>query len=363
MKKTNTATNAEDFDMGFDIQLKYSKPDKGLPPTAYQDVESAKAAFIEHWPRALTALRVILDGTETGSASVAKALHWLFDDCLRPAMRTNRHGGNFVFEAAQSMTRELVALAQAQPPPLWLVERAPKEHAVPWLMVNGKPAPGFDESDAALAWGQETTRRGKSQFDKRKTRVVADALHDIYKVWNMSRSRGRDLPCRPEHLEALCDFTHGNSDIAGAVFELPPLSAKSRKQWWDVVRAVIRRKTELPKPGARRIIFKKDTPAERLKAYLKDCEAAFDALCPADAPGDKCPDSSPRPVVCQSVPVGFELSQMQEAIAPLAKLKGARDNEGARTRSTEKPTAGRGSNTRRSPRNHRSRHGGERRPR
>ena len=320
---------------------------------AGQTVAQAKAAFLEHWGRAVIAIETMLAAGGEPMRELGGRIDYVLQ-LVRPLMRDNPYAGEFVFEAAQRMARDLVALAREQPPPAWLVERAAMEYEVPWLMVNGKPAPGFDEADAALAWGRTFTKRSKNgkrshnDFDAPQSRDVAAALHHT----NYMRKHYRDIP---GFLETCCRVWRKHKDEPGMLAivrqtaALPPLSRKSAAQWWPVVRAFVRRNATLTESEKRsiRASLDYDTPAALMNEYLKRCKLAFEGLCPADAPGEESPESYPidSPAIVRPCP-------------PTKGKKGARDNESARTGITEKLLAGRGDKPRRSPRNHGGRHRG-----
>jgi hypothetical protein len=180
--------------------------------------------------------------------------------CIRSVMWQHPAAAEYLFRTAQALSRDAANLSKLNPPPPWLVKMASKEHEVPCLIQNGKPAAWFDESDTALRWGNKIMRRGKSQFTAPQTKAVADALHSIEAV--------RALDARMKYAA------------------LPPLSQKTKAQWWRKVQAIIKRNirtllTERERKSIRATLDH-DTESALINEYLKRCKKAFNALCPAD---------------------------------------------------------------------------------
>lgn len=251
-----------------------------------QTVEQAKKAFREHFHRAAQALYTILENGPSNTADTAEAVLVSVTGILNGIIRLRRNpeAGRFILAAGQALTRAVVKMAKEQPPPSWLVEEAPKEYEVPWLMVNGKPAPGFAESDAALAWGRNAIRRSKNRFDAPQTRAVAEALRYIHYHRTTPDFANQFAAITGEHGLQFVPFIRREHKRLAA---LPPLCRKTAPQWWPIVRERIHHK---PTPAGNRTepsIFKKDTPAARRRAFLKDCKKAFLSLCPVEPTGDK----------------------------------------------------------------------------
>lgn len=245
-----------------------------------QTVEQAKEAFREHWGRAVAALRTMLKaGDAELTGEMVNSIHILLLSSILPMIRKDTATGQFAFTFAQEFTREVMHLAKDNPP-AWLVERAPREFEVPWLMIGRKPAPGFPESVAALGWGRAIVKPGKSQFDKPQTRDVAAALKQLIRMRAYSPS------------DFAMMWAALNSEQRAKVkriVALPPLSRKTRAQWWPVVRdslrdAFIRGHDTLTAKERRsiRAILDYDIESGLRNEYLKRCKIAFNGLCPAE---------------------------------------------------------------------------------
>jgi hypothetical protein len=251
-------------------------------------VEYAKYTFLKHWDRAHAAMRQVLkfgDSDERAmmAATVVPCISWWIE-YLRTMAEEHPAAGQAVFEAALELTRDIAALAQKTPPPPWLVMRAAHAYEVPWLVVNGKLAPGFPESDAVLRWGRATIKRGKSRFDVPQTREVARALHNIEWFRQCVQRPLRDIGAIYGDQQAEMWKNRGSRtrDLEEKVAALPPLSHGTKAQWWPLVRDLLRR-GYLPSQNERaskRIILKKDTAAAQRKAFMKACQKALDGLCP-----------------------------------------------------------------------------------
>jgi hypothetical protein len=61
------------------------------------------------------------------------------------------------------------------------------EFEIPWMMCNGKTAPGFEVAAERFHFGA-LLKKGKSRFDTTQTRAVAASIRD---VWKQRMSNGR----------------------------------------------------------------------------------------------------------------------------------------------------------------------------
>jgi hypothetical protein len=247
-------------------------------------IEQAKEAFLEHWFRANTALRTITTGDDTeliqavapwigyavGSLSVAGRKH--------PAL-----AGSFVFRSAKKLCYDVLRMSQENPPPSWLIEFAGAEYEIPWLMVNGKPAHGYDGFEERLRPGQLIIKRGKSRFDSPQTRFVAQVLHRI------EHDRTKPLSEAMHRLQHEWRKTLETKypDAERNWSTLPPLTRKTKKQWWPFVEDEVRIWMGAP------ILTKKELQSIRktltyntekalMTEFLKRCKKSFDGLCPKD---------------------------------------------------------------------------------
>ena len=254
-----------------------------------QTVKEARHAICEHWPRAACAMKNLLDQGDNEWVEILLT-HYI-QDLLDVFGQTGQRRilGPAVFRAAKKLTRAVVGLCATQySPPAWLAEKAATEYEVPWLMVNGKPAPGFAEADAQLHWGHAIIKRGKSQFVTPQTRTVAEELSFIDELRNVHQSSMGEL---------IGNFLPGLPAEAKEISTLPPLSRKTRTQWWPVVRAFIRHKNKYLAKGWGclskkqisniRASLEYKTDAELMNEFLKRCKVAFDGLCPSETPGKK----------------------------------------------------------------------------
>lgn len=263
---------------------------KAMRESKGQTLEQAAAAFLEHWGHAEAAMRTILKAgdPELTRVMVDRINTLLFVWILPMIQKGDVAAGQFAFTYAQDFCREVMLLAQEKTPPDWLVARAPKEYEVPWLLkVNGQPMPGFPESDTALHWGHAVVKRGKSRFDAEQTRVVAAAIKQISRLRTLSESN-------PATFAAMLGASHwrGASYAAATraslkrIAALPPLSAKTKGEWWPVVAENIRGQPHLL-PPAKFAAIRKTVSPETDKRVMDEfvnnyCRKAFDALCPAD---------------------------------------------------------------------------------
>lgn len=249
------------------------------------EIEQAKKAFIEHWGQTNTAMNTLL---RTHDAELIKMITGCINhsmQLIRRQIKTNPDAGKFLFNITQLLTRDIITLAKESPPPAWLVELAGTEYEMPWLMVNGKPAPGFEGLDAALSPGHLIVKRGKSRFDAPQTRDVAAALRSL------EISRDRICKCDRKAIESCWKLMKASPEYVTEqrkIAALPPLSGKTKAQWLPLILAIIKRNPNLSTNERRNICegLKNNgyryTDAAVIKEYLKRCKKAFNSLCPTD---------------------------------------------------------------------------------
>lgn len=230
-------------------------------------LKEAADAFQDHFMPALVQMpRLLKSGNAEYFKLAANCL--IMFDMIHPHLMKNPATGGVAFRLASELAGEIVALCQRNPPPAWLVEQIGTGYVVPWLMVNGKPMPGFPKGDTIV-------KRGKSRFDAPQTRNVAAVLCGV----------NRDRLLYKGDIESVCrGATPRHAAEYRAIAALPPLSRETRAQWWPIVKAAIQSRpclSDKERQNIRRTLDH-DTPAALMNEYLKRCKIAFDALCPAE---------------------------------------------------------------------------------
>ena len=246
-------------------------------------LDEAKEVFIEHWFRATAALRTI---AIAGGAELIRDIIPLIENPIGSlCVARKKHPaivGPSVFRAAQCLCYDVQDIVQENPSHAWLADYAAAEYVVPWLMINGKPAPGFpDFVKDAHHWGYGIIKRGKNRFDAPQTRVVASTLHYINRI--------RTHPLSEAMLQDKHDWREGLQtkfpDAERDWVTLPPLTRKTKTKWWPFVVDEIRIWWNLPLLSIkerRSILATLDykTESSLMNEFLKRCKVAFNGLCP-----------------------------------------------------------------------------------
>lgn len=198
--------------------------------------------------------------------AIGDLLHTMLFDCSwhNPII------GGAAYRIARDYSGGMMGLIKSKNPPGWMKEIAPNEYAVPWIIVNGKPAPGLE---ALHGWGRAVAKRGKSRFDVPQTSQTAWALY----LLNMMRN----APAR-------CHFVSDDGEnfytIPRGLRKLPPFSRSTVAKWWPFVRSLIRRTRVLwLRPKQREAIRRATaygTDAEAENEYMKRVKVALVGLAP-----------------------------------------------------------------------------------
>jgi hypothetical protein len=198
-------------------------------------------------------------------------LQWLQDMVRELANTQTDETGNAMYSIAQECTHKVVQAAQGGDLPQWLLSGMAGNHRVPWQMVNGKPADGFDELDAQA--GHTYLKRGKQQFAAAQTRDVAEAIRGALHLRELCRKA-------PHWYEG---DTSTDRELR-AIAKLPDLTYETKDKWWRVIKPMIKRNAKLTDKELFTLKASADYPTERgaMREYLKRCKAAVRSLCPAD---------------------------------------------------------------------------------
>jgi len=137
--------------------------------------KESRAQVFRLWRKAITgACLIVRDGDERDIFAVDREVSRLIHQLIRRADESDA-AGYFVFIVAQICTERFMQLALAPTPPTWVKDFAQTFYEIPWLMTNGKPAPGFKVADEKLMFGNYL-RRGKSSFGAKPTEAVAATI-------------------------------------------------------------------------------------------------------------------------------------------------------------------------------------------
>ncbi len=206
------------------------------------------------------------------------AINGIIGDIRRLA-KMDEHAAEFVYKVAQKLSGDVVKMfKEGCDLPDWVIDTVKGEYEMPWLLINGKPAPNAPKVKLLLRQG------GRSHFDAPQTRLVAEAIREA-----------TDFLCSSTVETCAfhsCIFTLRIREII-MLREAGPLTAENEKQWWPVIRAMIRSNPQLAedkkKDIRRRLAGKGAREADIVKVREKaviteyinnECRKAFNSLCP-----------------------------------------------------------------------------------
>lgn len=219
-----------------------------------REPEKARAILQRDWPNVLGAvLSVAVCGNEEEKSAISSALIWL-EEILRRQIDCSDAAGRFIFLSAQKNTEVFSAAALSGTLTDDLKDLLQNEFEVPWMMVNGKPVPGFKDVCEQLKIGN-FLRRGKNRFDAKPTRACAIAM-SRFRFSNSKLEAFKGL----ENTSSIVNVTWG--DIKQAVVKL--LDKKERE---NIERVLVRRGDTHSKADVKEV-------------WLKRCKKAFKDLCP-----------------------------------------------------------------------------------
>ena len=177
--------------------------------------------------------------------------------------------GPVAFQFAKQFCRCAMRLALDDNPPDWMKRIAPHEYEIPWMLVNGKPAPGHE---VLQGWGRAVTKRGKSRFDAPQTRQAAWALRLLNIMRNAPAGCGGVLD--GENVYA----------IPRDLRKLPPFARSTVAMWWPFVCGLIRETHGAWMTDKERSAIKRattyHTDAEAENEYMKRVKVALVGLAP-----------------------------------------------------------------------------------
>lgn len=196
-------------------------------------------------------------------------LKWLRDMIGEMAAAENEDTRKAMYTIAQTCTAQIVSDAQHQTIPEWLSASLETDHRVPWQMINGKPASGFDDLDQVA--GHKFLKRGKQQFLAPQTRDVANVIQGVLQL--------RRMCLQAPHW---CEGDSKSDQELKTIAELPDLSSETIDQWWEVIKPMIKSHTTLTDAEIRglRASANHDTDNAALNEYMKRCRKALVSLCP-----------------------------------------------------------------------------------
>jgi hypothetical protein len=247
-------------------------------------VARARKGIIEHWPRICAAMKFLFMA-DKGRGGFEKLLLWQVLGTLPNMLFASMHGKDMA-DTARRLCHQLQDASSFDVSPDWLIEWAPMNHEVPWLMVNHKPAPGFSESAKKLHWGSAIMKPGKSQFMAAQTRAVA---HTLFVIEDWRRAFQKHPFVAERMREAMRRQRRARIVIehVGHISSLPPLSVATKQAWWPIVRDLIRDKFDHGAVGMTRATYRALEATANYKTansvrneFMKRCRRSFNDLVP-----------------------------------------------------------------------------------
>lgn len=258
-RKTAASKESESF---------YQRELKDISRAKAFDKESGKSAaeinFLNHWRQTVIAAQKLIRAGE--GDPVWRATFYLMIQMVETACEGDESAGSTMFSIGHSIASTMVGLATT--PPSWLHDAFNASFSSAWLMINGKPAPGYPK--------RTLTKHGKSRFDAPQTEAVAKGIQEI-EFWRRIFS---DKPASYlELFEPLDDYIFRNSKKLAT---LPPLNAKSKEQWWPLIKKQVKLSAKLTQKQKENILATTyhGSEAELWNEFMKRCKKAFDGLCP-----------------------------------------------------------------------------------
>ena len=175
--------------------------------------QAAQRVLLRHWKSVLSAACFLArNGNEKEIHAIASGTTWLVDVLFAQNSSSNE-ATRFIHNTARASVNKFMSVVKSRNSPLWLMQTLRLEFEIPWMMCNGKPAPGFKDATERFLFGA-CLKKGKSRFDTTQTRAVAASIREVWKqrMYNANKT-GKPISREPIKWNEVKPLIHKRFDL------------------------------------------------------------------------------------------------------------------------------------------------------